>query len=195
MTLPLYDGGVASGLLAGILFGFVLEGAGFGSPRKLVAQFQLRDWAVFKVMFTAVVVCAAGLWLAEAAGMIKPNAVYVPTLWFWAVAAGGALMGAGFAIGGYCPGTSAAGLASGRVDAVVFIIGMVGGIWLFAAFFDGLRPLYGAAKGPDGQSLDALLGLPAIVVIGILAAVCAVGYAVARRFESRRGGPLGPPAG
>ncbi len=193
MTLPLFDGGVASGLLAGILFGFVLEGAGFASPRKLTAQFQLRDWAVFKVMVTAVVVCAAGLWLAEALGLMKAHAVFVPTLWFWAVAGGGALIGAGFAIGGYCPGTSAAGLASGRIDALVFIVGMVGGVWLFAAFFDDMRPFYGAGRGPEGQTIDSLIGVPSIFIILILAVVCGAGYALARRFESRHGGPLGPP--
>ena len=158
MTLPLYDGGVASGLLFGLLFGFVLEGAGFGSPRKLVAQFQLRDFAVFKVMLTAVVVCALGLWLAQGAGWIKPGAVYVPTSFFWSIAGGGALIGAGFAIGGYCPGTAVAGLGSGRLDALVFIAGMVIGVWGFAALFDVVTPFYQAGKGPEGQTLPALLG-------------------------------------
>lgn len=46
--LPLYDNAAAAGLLAGILFGYVLEGAGFGSPRKLTAQFRLTDWAVIR---------------------------------------------------------------------------------------------------------------------------------------------------
>jgi len=55
---PLNDNGMLSGLLCGILFGYVLENAGFGSPVKLSAQFKLSDWAVFKVMFTAIVVAA-----------------------------------------------------------------------------------------------------------------------------------------
>ena len=55
---PLNDNGMLSGLLCGVLFGYVLENAGFGSPVKLSAQFKLTDWAVFKVMFTAIVVAA-----------------------------------------------------------------------------------------------------------------------------------------
>ena len=71
---PLNESGMVSGLLCGILFGYVLENAGFGSPVKLSAQFKLTDWAVFKVMFTAIVVAAVGLALAAglAASIRKP---------------------------------------------------------------------------------------------------------------------------
>ena len=59
--LPFNDAGMVSGLLCGALFGWVLENAGFGSPCKLTGQFRLSDWSVLKVMFTAIVVAAAGL--------------------------------------------------------------------------------------------------------------------------------------
>lgn len=190
MSIPLDDGGVASGLLAGFLFGYVLEGAGFASPRKLTAQFTLRDFAVFKVMFTAVIVAATGLWLLEAEGAMKPQAVYVPTLYFWSFAAGGVLIGAGFAIGGYCPGTSAAGLGSGRIDAIVFIAGMVVGIVLFGALFDELRPFYLAGQGPEAQTLDQLLGLPTPLILITLAALAAIGFRIGNRLEAIRGGPV-----
>jgi len=190
MTLPLYDGGFASGLLSGLMFGYVLEGAGFGSPRKLTAQFRLVDWSVFKVMFTAVIVAAAGLWLFEAAGLMAANAVYVPTLFFWAIALGGALIGAGFALGGYCPGTAVVGLGSGRGDAFVFILGMVAGTVLFAAFFTNIEGLYMAAQGPAGQTVSALLGVPDWAVVLALVVLAAVGWQVGTRFERRLGGPL-----
>ncbi len=73
---PLNDAGMVSGLVCGFLFGFVLENAGFGSPCKLTAQFSLRDWSVFKVMFTAIVVTAAGLWLLQLAGVLKADAAH-----------------------------------------------------------------------------------------------------------------------
>lgn len=190
MTFPLNDGGMTSGLLLGLLFGFILEGAGFASPRKLVAQFQLRDFAVFKVMMTAVVVAAFGLWLAEAAGVLKPNAVYVPTNFLWSIALGGALIGAGFAVGGYCPGTAAAGLAGGRFDALVFIGGMVVGVWIFAAAFEPMIPFYRAGQGPEGQTVAQLFGLPPLAVIVALALVAVAGFILAARLERRHGGPL-----
>jgi len=188
---PLYDAGFWPALLLGLFFGLALEGAGFGSPRKLTAQFTLRDFAVFKVMFTAVLVAAAGLWLAETAGLIAGNSVYVPTLYFWAIALGGALIGAGFALGGYCPGTSATGLASGRWDALVFIAGMVVGVWIFAAVFDAIEPLYLAAEGPKSQTLDQLIDLPTPVILAVFAVVAVVGFRLGSRIEARFGGPVG----
>lgn len=192
MSLPLYDNGALSGLLAGLLFGFVLEGAGFGNPRKLTGQFTLRDFAVFKVMFTAVVVAAAGLWLADATGVMPLGRVYVPTLYFWSIAAGGALIGAGFSIGGYCPGTSAVGFASGRIDAIAFIVGMVAGSAAFAGAFDAIAPFYRAARGPARQTLDQLLGLPTPIILVAFAAMAAAGFWLGARIERRRGGPIGP---
>ncbi|HZD90594.1 MAG TPA: DUF6691 family protein, partial [Pseudolabrys sp.] len=139
MSIPIYDEGVASGLLSGVLFGYVLEHAGFASPRKLTAQFRFSDWSVFKVMFTAVIVAAIGLYGAMALGLMQPNGVFIPTTYFWATLAGGALIGAGMAVGGYCPGTSAVALASGRFDALFFMAGMVIGTGLFASVYEAIK--------------------------------------------------------
>ncbi|HPE25755.1 DUF6691 family protein [Albidovulum sp.] len=190
MSFPLYDLGLPSGLLAGLLFGYALEAAGFGSPRKLTAQFSLRDFAVFKVMFTAVLVAAIGLYLLRLGGVIGPASVYVPTLYFWAILAGGLMIGGGFAMGGYCPGTSIVGLASGRVDALVFIAGMIAGTTVFAYLYEPLTGFYFAAKGPDAERLPDLLGLPEWAVLAALVAIAALGFALGSRLERARGGPL-----
>ncbi|MEJ2434238.1 MAG: YeeE/YedE thiosulfate transporter family protein [Pseudolabrys sp.] len=84
MSIPIYDNGVASGLFSGVLFGYVLENAGFASPRKLTAQFRFEDWSVFKVMFTAIIVAAVGLYAVTTFGAIRPHSVYIPTTFFWA---------------------------------------------------------------------------------------------------------------
>lgn len=190
MTFPIYDSGLASGLLTGLLFGYVLEAAGFGSPRKLTAQFFLRDFAVFKVMFTAVMIAAVGLYLLRLGGVIGDNAVFVPTLFFWAILAGGLLIGAGFALGGYCPGTSMVGLASGRIDAIAFIVGMVAGTTLFAFLFEPLTGFYLAAKGPEAQRLPDLFGLPEWAILAILGVMAIAGFALGSKLERARGGPL-----
>lgn len=190
MTLPIYDEGVASGLLCGVLFGYVLESAGFGSPRKLTAQFRFTDWSVFKVMFTAIIVAGIGLYAATAAGLMPAGSIFIPTTFFWATLTGGVLVGAGMAVGGYCPGTSAVGLATGRLDSVFFMAGMVLGTGLFASVFEPLKGFYNAGEGPEAQTLDALLGIPAWAVLGILVVVAALGFALGTWFERRHGGAL-----
>ncbi len=190
MTLPIYDNGIASGLICGVLFGYALESAGFASPRKLTAQFRFTDWSVFKVMFTAIIVAAIGLYAAMATGVIAANSVFIPTTYFWATLAGGALVGAGMAIGGYCPGTSSVALASGRLDGLFFMIGMVVGTGLFAGVFDPIKGFYLAGEGPKAQTLPQLFGIPTWAVIGILIVVAILGFALGSWLERRSGGAL-----
>ena len=190
MTLPLYDNGVASGLFCGVLFGYALENAGFASPRKLTAQFRFTDWSVFKVMFIAIIVAAIGLYAVTAAGFLPANGVFIPTTFFWATLSGGALVGAGMAIGGYCPGTSSVALASGRIDGLFFMIGMVLGTGLFAGVFDPLKDFYLSAQGPQGQTLGALFGISTWAVLVILIIVAVIGFALGTWLERRSGGPL-----
>ncbi|MHA1599632.1 MAG: DUF6691 family protein, partial [Alphaproteobacteria bacterium] len=116
--------------------------------------------------------------------------VFIPTLYVWAIAAGGALIGAGFALGGYCPGTSAVGLASGRWDAAVFIAGMIAGVAIFAWGFDAVSPLYWETLGPKGQTLDQLLGLPAPAILIAMTVVAIGGFWLGSRLERRFGGPI-----
>jgi hypothetical protein len=190
MTLPLYDNGVASGLLSGVLFGYVLENAGFASPRKLTAQFRFNDWSVFKVMFTAIIVAAVGLYAATQFGWLQVNGVYIPTTFVWAMLTGGALIGAGMAVGGYCPGTSTVALATGRFDGLAFMIGMVAGNGLFASAFEYIKGFYYAAERPRAQTLEGLSGLPTWAILLLLFVVAIAGFALGTRLERALGGPL-----
>ena len=93
--LPLHETGMVSGLLCGVLFGYVLENAGFGSPLKLTSQFRLTDWSVFKVMFTAIVVAAFGWYLGgglvvRAAGCHR---VFCGSVWWHLWVCGGVWSG------------------------------------------------------------------------------------------------------
>jgi len=190
MNFPLESSGMLPVLVAGFFFGYFLEVSGLGSPRKLTAQFALRDWSVFKVMFTAIVVAAACLWLFDVFGWLRFDALKVQTPFYWAMAIGGALLGAGMAIGGYCPGTSVVGLFTGRLDALIFMLGMLIGTTLFAANFVELQGLYLGAQGPKGQTLPALTGLPIWLILLLLAALAAAGFHVGAWYESRRGGVI-----
>ncbi len=176
---PFNDAGMISGLVCGVLFGYVLENAGFGSPAKLTAQFQLRDWSVFKVMFTAIVVAAVGLYALKVAGLMQADAVFVPTSLLMASAIGGALVGAGFAVGGYCPGTSVVGLFSGRMDALVFLVGLLIGTVAFAGLYGpAVEAVMGMWELEAGDTMTDAFGISEPAMLGILgAALIAVFYA------------------
>lgn len=173
------------GLLLGFGFGYVLERAGFGSGCKLTAQFRLTDWSVFKVMFTAIVFAAVGIYGMELTGWINPESIYVPAPYLWGIAAGGALIGAGFAVGGYCPGTSAVGLMTGRIDAMVFFVGLLIGTFIFAGFFPQLDALTTAGELTQGDRLPELLGVPEWLVLAVLLAAAMGVFFLGGWFERR----------
>ncbi len=123
--------------LVGTAFGFFLERSGFGSAKKLTAVFTLRDWGVYRVMFTALVTAMVGAQLLAAIGWMELGLLEVGTTYLWPMFLGGLLFGVGFYFGGFCPGTAVVSAVRGRLDAVVFLVGIVLGIYGFAVFYDG----------------------------------------------------------
>jgi uncharacterized protein len=119
---------LAVAFVLGTGFGFALERAGFGSARKLTAVFYLYDMAVVKVMFTAIVTAMAGIFVLSAAGVLDLAELYVEPTSLIAQGVGGLVFGAGFILGGYCPGTSIAAIATGRKDGMAFALGMLAGV-------------------------------------------------------------------
>ena len=134
----------------GIGFGFFLERAGFGSARKLVSQFYLDDLAVFKVMFTAIVTAMLGVTYLAWMGLLDLSLVFLNPTYLWPMIVGGLVLGAGFVVGGYCPGTSVAATATGRVDALFFVGGLLAGTLVFAEALPLIKGFfYSGAMGPQ----------------------------------------------
>jgi len=132
-------------LAVGILFGFVLERAGFGDARNLTNIFYFRDMRVLKVMFSAMVTAMVGLIVLSWIGLFDYAMLLDSSLlqtYLWPQLVGGILFGLGFLIGGYCPGTSAVGIVSGKLDALVYLLGMIAGIWVFAGGFPAWGDFY-----------------------------------------------------
>ena len=189
--LPLNNTGMLSGLVCGALFGYVLESAGFGSPRKLTAQFKLTDWSVIKVMLTAIVVTAVGLWLLRVWGFMAADAVFVPQALVMASAVGGALVGAGFAIGGYCPGTSVVGVSSGRMDALAFVAGLLVGTLAFASLYGpAIRSLMAIGEIIEGDTVTDAYGVSEPVVLLVMALTLVGVYFLGSWFERRGSGTV-----
>ncbi|MBT3676947.1 MAG: YeeE/YedE family protein [Candidatus Marinimicrobia bacterium] len=126
----------------GIGFGFVLEQAGFSSSRKLAGVFYGYDAVVLKVFFTAAVTGMLGLLYFSLFGWIDLSMVWVNPTYLWSAIIGGIIMGAGFIIGGFCPGTSVCAAAIGKIDAMVFVVGIAVGIFGFGELYPMIKSLY-----------------------------------------------------
>jgi len=124
---------IVTSLVLGFFFGFFLERAGFSSALKLTAQFYFRDFAVLKVMFTAIIVAMVGIAYFAMLGWLDMSQVFVPPAFIWPQLVGGLLLGAGFIVGGYCPGTSLVAAATGKLDGLFFMGGIFIGIFLFGS--------------------------------------------------------------
>jgi hypothetical protein len=145
-------------VVLGAGFGFCLERAGFGSARKLTAVFYLYDMAVVKVMFTAIVTAMVGLFVLSAAGLMDLSELYLEPTNLAAQGLGGLVFGVGFMVGGYCPGTSMAALATGRKDGFAFALGMLAGVMAYAEFTPDIE-LWVKAGSLGEMTLPSLTGI------------------------------------
>lgn len=189
--LPAHEVGLALAVLVGFAFGFVLERAGFGRAPKLVGQFYGYDLTVFKVMFGAIVTAMLGLVVASALGLADFEGVAdraASGTFLLPMVAGGFLLGAGFIVSGYCPGTSFVAMASGKLDGLATVVGVVVGQVLWAEL--EWRPGFAAFQnGGDlgNVYLWELLHLPAgagPAVVAVAVTVMAIGcFAGAERVE------------
>jgi len=154
--------------IIGIAFGFVLESSGFSSSRKLAGVFYGYDTVVLKVFFTGAITAMLGLLFFSLFGWIDLNLVYVNPTFLSSAIAGGVIMGAGFIIGGYCPGTSFCGASIGKIDALVFIIGLFIGVSIFGAGYNWWDDLYMAnylGEPKVSESLGLSDGVFALILI------------------------------
>ncbi len=123
-------------LLIGFLFGYVLEISGFNHSPSLASQFYFKDLRVFKVFFTAIVVGMLLLFLSSAVGLLDYNLIWVNPTYLWSGIVGGLIMGVGFILGGFCPGTSLVALATLKIDGMFFVLGGLVGVFLFGETVD-----------------------------------------------------------
>ncbi|REE82176.1 hypothetical protein BX611_1722 [Lutibacter oceani] len=129
-------------IIIGIAFGFVLEASGFSSSRKLAGVFYGYDFAVLKVFFTAALVALIGILYMDYLGYIDMSKLYVHPTYLWGAIIGGAVMGIGFVAGGFCPGTSLCAVAIGKIDAIIYVIGIMIGVFIFSELYILFQPIY-----------------------------------------------------
>ncbi len=173
-------------ILIGFSFGYVLESAGFGNSKKLAAQFYFKDMTVLKVMFGAIIVAMLLIFTASGLGWLDYNLIWVNPTYLWPGIVGGLIMGFGFIIGGFCPGTSLVAAATAKLDGVFFVLGVLFGIFLFGETV-GLYDEWWNSSYMGRFTLPELFGLPTgVVVLAII--VMALGmFWAAEKLEQRFG--------
>ncbi|MFA5416862.1 MAG: DUF6691 family protein [Bacteroidales bacterium] len=171
-------------LLIGIAFGFVLEASGFSSSRNITGVFYGYNFVVLRVFFTAVVVAMIGLQYFDNFGWIDLNQIYVLPTYLSPMIVGAVIMGVGFILGGFCPGTSYTAIAIGKIDAMVFTGGLFLGVFLFSEFFPFFEQFY--YSGNMGNiTIGEFFGISNTLFTLIFVVIAVVAFYVTWRIELR----------
>ena len=145
-------------VILGMGFGFALESSGFSSSRKIIGTFFGYDFVVVKVFFTATIVASIGLLYFSYLGLVDFSTLYIQPTFLASAIVGGIIMGVGFAMGGFCPGTSLCAAAVGRIDGLVFFGGMFIGVFMFSEAFPLFESMfYSGSQG--AKMINTVLGI------------------------------------
>jgi len=159
------------GLITGIIFGFLLQKARVIRYDKQLAALRLMDMTIVKFMLSAVLVAMVGIYFLQDLGLVKLS--IKPTI-LGGVIFGGLIFGVGWAILGYCPGTSAGALGEGRYDALWGILGMLLGAGLYAESYPEIKLTvltwgdFGKITLPEILGVNHWLIIPFFIIGGIL---------------------------
>jgi hypothetical protein len=125
-------------IILGLLFGFALQRVGANNPQNIINMLRLKDFHLMKAIFFAIGISSTLLFLLMAVGIIDAGNLSVKSSYI-GVIAGGALLGLGFAVAGYCPGTGLTALADGRKDALFFIGGGLLGALIYTMIYGSIN--------------------------------------------------------
>lgn len=125
-------------IILGAFFGFALQRVGATNPQNIINMLRLKDLHLMKAIFFAIGVSSILLFLLMSIGIIDSGHLSVKSS-YYGVLVGGGLLGLGFAIAGYCPGTSLTAIADGRKDAIFFSIGGLAGALLYTLVYGAIK--------------------------------------------------------
>ena len=159
------------GLITGILFGFLLQRGQVLRYDKQLGALRFLDMTIVKFMLSSVLVGMVGVYclkdLSLATLSVKPAVLGGNII-------GGLIFGIGWALLGYCPGTSLGALGEGRWDGLWGILGMLAGAALFAEAYPGIKKTvltwgnFGAITLPQVLGINHWLIIIAFAIGGIL---------------------------
>lgn len=153
------------GLILGFLFGFLLQKGGVCDYEIILGQLLLEDFTVIKVILTAIITGMLGVYAMREFGWVK---LHKKKGSLGATVPGALLFGLGFALLGYCPGTSVGAVGHGALDALIGgVFGIMLGAGLYAAAYPKLAEnVLHIGEFGDKTLIDVLkVGNPWLVII------------------------------
>lgn len=169
------------GLVFGVVFGFLLQKGGVAKYHVLIGVLLLRDFTVIKVMMSAILVGMVGIFMMHRAGLVK---LHIKPTRYAANVVGGLLFGVGFALSGYCPGTGAAALGQGNLDALAVMVGMMAGSYLFAEMSAWIGKTLNRIGDRGEVTWPQLLHLPRLPVVGAFVVLIAAALLILSRSRT-----------
>lgn len=167
-------------IILGTAFGFALDRAKASNPQKIINMLRLKDFHLMKVILFAIGFSSLLLFILLAFNVIDTGHLSVKPA-YAGVILGGAILGLGFAIGGYCPGTCIVAAGRGRKDALFFIVGGLLGAFVYMLVFGVIEntalftQISGGAIGlaeTNPEKFQSVFGnVPALVIAGPIALI------------------------
>jgi hypothetical protein len=152
------------GLITGLVFGFLMQKGRVIRFEKQIGALLIKDMTIFKFMLSAILVGMVGVYILYDMGITtlshKPMNV-------GAVVIGGILFGIGWAVMGFCPGTSSAALGEGRIHALFAVLGMLVGAAIFAELYPFFSSTVVAWQDFGKIGMQDALGISHWVIIPI----------------------------
>lgn len=171
---------ILSAILIGLLFGFVLQKAGAANPQRIIDMLRLKDFHLMKAIFLGIGLSSLLLFTLMALGIMDNSNLSVKTAYI-GVIIGGAIMGTGWAIAGFCPGTGIVAAGAGRKDALSFILGGLVGAFIFTLAYGSLKSTFMFDKIGGGKAtlaatnpekyITLIASIPSVAVAGGIAIV------------------------
>jgi uncharacterized protein len=160
----------------GLLLGFVLQKVGAGNPQRIIDMLRLKDLHLMKAILLGIGISSLALFVLLAIGIVDAANLSVKSSYV-GVIVGGAILGLGWTIAGFCPGTGLVAAGTGRKDALVFILGGLVGAFIYTLMYASLKTtfLFNDLGGkttlvPTGNEKFAALlpSVPALLIAGVI---------------------------